>query len=436
MLTLEWQVLTVGRVREKSCYVWATASCLMLLGCAAERITGVVPVDWPIGVTAPVAVPLPAFASTADVTGIRMDIAGQDRPVVLPVQCEAADPVAGTPARAWCLFSASEGNLGKPVTVRFGRRGTGLLGVTQNLPGPAYRVSYDAPMLHVTRTDGQPVLSYWHGSADGNNPKGYPLNDFIHPLIGLDGEVLTASSPPDHVHHRGVFWAWVRNELRGQSVGDWWMPHDIHAEPGSLAHATGPVMARFVAQHFWAHQPEGAPIGERFVDEQVVCRIFATGATGRAMDIDLTLTALDDGVRIGGQLAKDAGYSGMTIRFGQAGDVLIECDDGPITDASVNHLRARWVDWTGMFAGPDGKAIPHRSGGGLLVHPTHPDLPPEWITRRYGPINVSYPGLNMLDIPKDRPLRLRYRLWLHRGDASEGQVDKQYRAYAADWKWH
>ena len=70
-----------------------------------------------------------------------------------------------------------------------------------------------------------------------------------------------------------------------------------------------------------------------------------------------------------------------------------------------------------------------------MAHPSHPDYAPEWITRYYGPINVAYPGLDMLALPDGKPLNLRYRFWVHRGGALDGKVAEQYAAYAADWKW-
>ena len=36
---------------------------------------------------------------------------------------------------------------------------------------------------------------------------------YIHPLWGLNGEVLTDDFPKDHYHHHGVFWAWPHVEI-------------------------------------------------------------------------------------------------------------------------------------------------------------------------------------------------------------------------------
>jgi hypothetical protein len=40
-----------------------------------------------------------------------------------------------------------------------------------------------------------------------------PRSDYIHPLYGLNGEMLTNDWPDaDHPHHRGIFWAWLEVE--------------------------------------------------------------------------------------------------------------------------------------------------------------------------------------------------------------------------------
>ena len=48
---------------------------------------------------------------------------------------------------------------------------------------------------------------------------------------------------------------------------------------------------------------------------------------------------------------------------------------------------------------------------------------------------LIYPEGTRFSAEKQEALRLRYRVWIHRGDAEQAGVDGQYRAYAADWKW-
>ena len=69
------------------------------------------------------------------------------------------------------------------------------------------------------------VLFYRTGpnSADGS----YERSNYIHPLYGLDGEVLTEDFPEDHLHHRGVFWAWHQVLIGNKNMGDSWECRDF-----------------------------------------------------------------------------------------------------------------------------------------------------------------------------------------------------------------
>ncbi len=77
---------------------------------------------------------------------------------------------------------------------------------------------------------GQPVLVYnfgtvtrdWVPAKDNRRSRGC----YIHPLYGLNGEVLTESAPKDHYHHHGIFWAWPHVSIGGHQY-DLWTYKDI-----------------------------------------------------------------------------------------------------------------------------------------------------------------------------------------------------------------
>src|SRR5690606_15524832 len=76
--------------------------------------------------------------------------------------------------------------------------------------------------------DGQPRFFYQIAtkSKDGK----YPRANYIHPLYGLNGEVLTEDFPDDHLHHHGIFWAWHQLYAEGERVGDPWISEGISWE--------------------------------------------------------------------------------------------------------------------------------------------------------------------------------------------------------------
>ncbi len=387
-----------------------------------QTVAGTIPADWPTAMVAPVAVPLPAgdWGTGGLLAQVRVGDSGEVKRV--NAQMEPADPIAGTPMRAWFMWAAGPADRGKPVSVTFEK----VAAVK-----PLYVSKYADPLLTIVGADARPLLTYYHGKPEVGQR--YPLTDYIHPLLGLDGEALTVVRPQDHEHHRGIFWAWVRHEQDGKSIGDWWHPTDIRVDSGEIHPADGPVHARFAAQHTWVYQPQaGQP--EPFMNEWVVCRVFPATHQGQAIDVDLALVGMRDKLRLGGTLEKEKGYGGFTIRYAQAREPEIVADGKKVTK-DLNQLRAAWADYSAVFMRLPGQPNSERTGAAILVDPHHPDFPPEWITRLYGVLNVSYPGLRMLDLARDQPLRLRYRLWIHRGDAAQGHVDAAYKAFAADWQW-
>ncbi|MBP7935335.1 MAG: PmoA family protein [Phycisphaerae bacterium] len=387
-------------------------------------VRGTVPADWPADESAPLAVPLIEPATGTETMQASVSIDGREGAKTF-AQCEAADPIAGTPARAWLLLAAKPEDRGKPITITLAAMAKSSLPI-------AYQSAFRDPLVNIQTPAGRPVLSFRHGRPDPKTK--YPITDYLHPILGLDGETISDLEPADHLHHRGVFWSWVRYDRKGEPIGDWWIPKGIACEAGELKTGDGPVFSQFRARHWLTHQAKNAPSPARFMQEDVICRVFPATSHGRAIDLEIALLALDEGVRIGGQTTLNKGYGGMTFRYGPAKQVEISLD-GKVDPKDIVGGRGRWADWSGFFRGPDGQPLTRRSGAAVLVHPQHPNAPTTWLTRHYGALCVTWPGLQMIEVSPKDPLRLRYRLWVHRGNAVDGKVNDQYNAYAADWKW-
>jgi len=76
--------------------------------------------------------------------------------------------------------------------------------------------------------NGENVLFYQSEpkSKDGT----YERCNYIHPLWGVDGSVLTEDFPADHLHHRGVFWTWHQVWIGEKRIGDPWEIKDFEQE--------------------------------------------------------------------------------------------------------------------------------------------------------------------------------------------------------------
>jgi hypothetical protein len=70
------------------------------------------------------------------------------------------------------------------------------------------------------------------------------------------------------------------------------------------------------------------------------------------------------------------------------------------------------------------------SGVAIFDHNENPAFPNGWTLRHYGFLGVAWPGLEFYTLKPGEPLTLRYRVWIHRGGAEEGDVAAAYAAYA------
>lgn len=275
--------------------------------------------------------------------------------------------------------------------------------------------------------DGEkPVLVYNHGMIGKEGvAERYNRACYVHPLYGLDGEVLTEDFPRDHYHHRGVFWAWPGMKAEGKSVQSW-IPQGIHYKQERVVRQEATDKAAiFEAENGWY-------VGDKkVVKEALVITVHPAAKDSRAIDFELTWTALDAPVTLWGAAGKS--YGGFNLRFGQnkaepnanrRKDTVITTSEGPSKGRDVENRPLAWADITGEVAG-----APGRSGVAIFIAKDHPDYPPTWLTRHYGCLCVGWPGVKPKDLEPGKPVRCRYRLWLHRGEADEATLRKAYEDY-------
>ena len=270
--------------------------------------------------------------------------------------------------------------------------------------------------------EGQRKLFYYRKAPKSFEGK-YTRAGYIHPLIGLDGETLTEEFPPDHRHHHGVFWAWHQLWVGDLRVGDPWITTDFLAVVRKTQILKeGPKVAQFKATVDWTSplykDENGKP--KPIIEEQTVIRVFRSTENNQKIDFQIYLRALVPNVRIGG--AKNSkGYSGFTVRVHPPGDQIITVESGLLAKART---KSSWADVSGTFAGNK-----TTSGIAILSHSSLPEFPPKWLLRGYGMQNVVYPGQHPIDVSQKKPIVLRHRLLIHRGNVSEADVALQQKKY-------
>lgn len=236
------------------------------------------------------------------------------------------------------------------------------------------------------------------------NPSIYavPRSDYIHPLYGPNGEILTRDWSRDHPHHRGIYWAWPEVDF-GSKRGDLHALQKVFARPtGKIKLQSGPVYAQIEAENLWVWEEGNVPI----VRELALIRAYHQTEHGRIIDLVYQFTGLKDSVMIA-RRGTDA-YGGLNIRMMTPESQEISF----FTDKPDVVPRRAWSDLSGVFSGAD-----YPAGLMVMQDKNNPEYPGEW---------VQYPELSWIQptfptsgtryrLEKGKPLILRFRLIVHSG---------------------
>ncbi|MGQ9732559.1 MAG: PmoA family protein [Candidatus Zipacnadales bacterium] len=261
------------------------------------------------------------------------------------------------------------------------------------------------------------VLAYNYGMVlPAGVPEDRRRSSYIHPLYGLDGELITDDFPQDHYHHRGIFWAWPYVTVGERKVDLWSLRGICTQFEQWLGQHVGSSCAVLGVQNGWY-------IGEeRVLEEQAWFRVWRAGETGRAIDVHLTFEAQRAPLSLLGATGK--GYGGLGLRTQTVADKTVTKSDGKTTNSS-NEERVPWADLSARFPGPD-----RMSGVAIFIDAENPGFPNGWCLRDYGFLGVNWPGLESVTLEPGSPVTLKYRLWIHRGDVNTGQVAAAYQLFA------
>ncbi len=271
----------------------------------------------------------------------------------------------------------------------------------------------------------RPVLVYNHGvitcqrvpEKDHRRRRGC----YVHPVWGLGGEVLTDDFSKDHYHHHGIFWTWPHIGIAGKEY-NLWAGNNIKNEfVRWVCRKAGPTAAVLGVENGWF-------VGEKKVMiERVWLEAYKASDSARSLDIELTWIPLDNPITLWGAGGKS--YGGLTMPFAPPSNkdknTVITVPSGR-TDRDLPDTRLTWADFTSKFAGA---AAP--SGAAVFVHPGHPDYPPAWLIRHYGPLCVGWPGVKPKTFEPGEPIRLNYRIWIHKTAVQPAVLARAYDGYKA-----
>ena len=238
-----------------------------------------------------------------------------------------------------------------------------------------------------------------------------PRSDYIHPLYGLEGEMLTNDWPDGgHPHHRGIFWAWPEVEY-GTKRADIYALQSVFARPtGNIKLKSGPVFAEIDAENLWMWEDK-----EPIVRENAIIRVYNSSSNSRIIDLTIKLLALKDSVTIATRFTNS--YGGLNIRM----QTPAEQDISYFTDVPGSKPIRAWSDFNGIFEG-------NKATSGLMVlqHITNPEYPGIW--KDYPDLAWVQPTFptpeTQFPLSTDKELVLQFRLIIHAGGKPGEEVSK------------
>jgi len=246
----------------------------------------------------------------------------------------------------------------------------------------------------------------------------YSRCNYIHPLYGPNGNRLTEDFPADHLHHRGVFWAWHQLIIGGKQVSDGWELKNFEQKVTNFEFRQLKGKGYIQTSVDWK-SPLWREGTEAYIREESKIIIYPKTKTYRRYDFEIKLNALTDDLSIGGS-DDEKGYSGFSVRVKLPEDVAFWSENGLVEPMVTAIESGNAMKMSGSFLKNGGK-------GGVVMwsDPSNPEPSKSWIIRKKASMqNAAYPGRKQVAIPMDKPLVLKYSVLVYKGDLSMKQIKK------------
>ncbi len=246
----------------------------------------------------------------------------------------------------------------------------------------------------------------------------YARNNYIHPLWGVDGEVITEDFPEDHLHQRGVFWAWHQIWHQNKRIGDGWELKNFIQEVAEIEFLVNQKRQGILrAEILWK-----SPLlkqSKPYLRENTEIKVHNLMQNVRRIDFKISLLALEEGISIGGS-EDSKGYGGFSVRM--------KLPDGIVFESAGNKIfpenDAIQAGNTMNIFGPLGKK---GNKAGLVIGSAgdNPGMPQGWIIRNKKSMqNVVFPGKEPVKLSTTIPLELHYSLLVYSGKLSDKKINK------------
>lgn len=281
--------------------------------------------------------------------------------------------------------------------------------------------------LSMKKTDGgilivdgpDKVLQYQVENKSKNGE--YSRCNYIHPLYGIDGKVLTEDFPDDHLHHRGVFWTWHQVWIGDKRIGDPWEIKEFEQEVIEVEFIKNSDNSAQIKTEVDWKSSQWKKSGEKvpYLKETAVITIHEKSGNYRKIDVEISLLALVENLKIGGSEDKK-GYSGFSVRMALPKDILFTGPDGEVVPEVTAVQSEGFINMSGSIGKDNSKA-----GIVMIDHPDNPTYPQPWILRKKNSMqNAVYPGNKTVMVSTTEPLVLQYSLLVYSGKLNAKRISK------------
>lgn len=268
--------------------------------------------------------------------------------------------------------------------------------------------------------EGKDSIFFYQKSMKDKNGE-YGRCHYIHPLYSTDGSRLTEDFPADHLHHRGIFWAWHQILIGDMPVSDGWELKNFQQKVTNfefiLLNGNGVINTTVEWKSpLWENGKKA------YIKEDSRITIHPVEGNYRKIDFEIKLKALTDRLSIGGS-ADEKGYSGFSARLRLPEDVKFLSDKESIEPQNTAITASNSMNISGSF-------LNGLKPGGVVIYsdPNNPKPSNNWILRKSASMqNVAFPGSTPVAIPFDHPLVLKYSILVYQGSISPKLVNKLFR---------
>ncbi len=254
----------------------------------------------------------------------------------------------------------------------------------------------------------------WHYGPEYPRP-------FLYPVNGPSGETLTRMGhpgAPNHDHHRSVWFA--HHDVEGMSFWTESTPTEIRQKQW-LAYEDGEEECRMATGLGWydGHEPTS------LIDQEVVISVRPGEDSGDETLIEIQSRFL---VKKGQIEFRKTNFGLLAVRV--AANISNVFGGGILTGADqVDGEKVlfgkpnQWMDYSGPVASGGTEGVTY------LDHPSNPGYPNHWHVRNDGWMGNAPCLQSGITVTPEKPLMLRYLLYLHKDSAPVSRIAKVEKAF-------